>query len=90
MNLASDTPLETTLPASGVRYVRVQGADATRLKLESDQPGITLELLSFSGRKMERLPLEPSAECQLPAGSDRVLVVGSLAKEKAKLKLSVG
>lgn len=89
LSLAAGTPLETTLPSSGVRYVRLQDSEATRLKLESDQPGITLELLSFSGRKMERLALEPGTECQLPAGSDRVLVVGSLAKEKAKLKLSV-
>lgn len=89
LGLAAGTPLETTLAPSGVRYVRLPAGDAASLKLESDQPGITLELLSFAGRKMERIPLDPANACQLPAGSDRVLVVGSLAPDKAKLKLEL-
>jgi len=87
LGLAAGTPLETTLAPTGVRYVRLQDDEAMRLKLESDQPGITVELLSLAGRKMERTLVEPGQE--LPPGPDRVLVVGSLAADKAKLKLEL-
>ena len=89
LGLKAGEPLQTTLAPTGVRYVRLEGDLPGRLRLQTDQSGLTLELLSFDGPRMERVALDPSRECELPAGAHRVLVVGSLAAEKANLSLSL-
>jgi hypothetical protein len=77
---------ESKLKPTGARYYRLPEGNMS-LSLQSEQQGLTAEILEFDGKKMTRRPLESAAE--LENHPDRVLCVGSLGAEELTYQLTL-
>ncbi len=86
---AGSSSFEVNLPFTGGRYFKLP-PDEMNLRWDGNSDGLTLDLLSFAGKKLIRTPLRlgPDGKTQVPSGNDRVLVVGSMAPTGLKGKLS--
>ena len=84
----AETETSDSLRPTGARYYRLPEA-ATSLEIASETPGLQAEIVSFQGKRLERLDLTTNEGLvELPSnGGERYLALSSLGDEELNYQL---